>query len=76
MVFVSLAVDTLGKWHELTLVFINKLDRQLARAVGRDQGATVLHLRQRLAFFPPQGQRQPPGLLRRRLLRYRGYCEK
>ena len=48
MVFVPLAVDTLGGWHESALVVIDKLCRQHARAVGRDEGATVLHMQQRL----------------------------
>ena len=48
MVFAPLAVDTLGGWHVSALAVIDKLGRQLARAVGRDEAATVLHLRQRL----------------------------
>ena len=40
--------DTLGGWHEDALEVISKLGRQLARVVGRDEGETVQHLRQRL----------------------------
>ena len=48
MVFLPLAVDTLGGWHEEALEVISKLGPQLARVVGRDEGETVQHLRQRL----------------------------
>ena len=48
IVFLPVAVDTLGGWHEDALKVIDKLGRQLARAVGRDEAATVAHLKQRL----------------------------
>ena len=48
LVFLPLAVDTLGGWHEEALEVINKLGRQLARVVGRDEGDTVQHLKERL----------------------------
>ena len=43
-----MAVDTLGGWHEEALAVIDKLGRQLARVVGRDEAATVQHLKERL----------------------------
>ena len=48
LVFLPLAVDTLGGWHEEALEVIDKLGRQLARVVGRDEGDTVQHLKERL----------------------------
>ena len=48
IVFVPLTVDTLGGWHEEALGVISKLGCQLARVVGRDEGETVQHLRQKL----------------------------
>ena len=45
MVFVPLAVDTLGGWQEEALEVFNKLGCQLAMVVGRDEGETVQHLR-------------------------------
>ena len=38
MVFLPLALDMLGGWHEEALEVISKLGRQLARVVGRDEG--------------------------------------
>ena len=48
LIFLPLAVDTLGGWHEEALAVIDKLGRQLARVVGRDEAATVQHLKERL----------------------------
>ena len=49
IIFVPLALDTFGGYHRVALEAIGKLGRQLARVVGRDEGETVQHLRQRLS---------------------------
>ena len=49
--FLPLAVDTLGGWHPAALDTINRLGRQLARNVGREDQEVVRHLRQRLAVL-------------------------
>ena len=49
--FLPLAVDTLGGWHPAALDTINRLGRQVARNVGREDQEVVRHLRQRLAVL-------------------------
>ena len=63
MVFVPVAVDTLGGWHKEALEVIRKLGHQLARVLGRDEGETVQHLRQRLLGGPEAAHAQVLGLL-------------
>ena len=46
-----MVVDTLGGWHPAALQVITKLGRQVARAVGKEEGDTVRQLRQRLAVL-------------------------
>ena len=49
--FLPLAVDTLGGWHFAALDTINRLGRQMARNVGREDKEVVRHLRQRLSVL-------------------------
>ena len=51
IVFVPLAVDTLGGWHPSALVFLARLGRQVASNVGKEGQDVVRHLRQRLAVL-------------------------
>ena len=49
--FLPLAVNTLGGWHPAALDTTNRLGRQVARNVGREDQEVVRHLRQRLAVL-------------------------
>ena len=49
--FIPLTVDTFGGWHKMGLATIIKLDRQLARNLGKDEDEVVRHLRQRLGVL-------------------------
>ena len=49
--FYPLAVDTFGRWHKARLKTLEKLGRQLARNIGREEGDTVCHLRQQVAVL-------------------------
>jgi hypothetical protein len=51
LTFIPMVVDTLGGWHPAALQVITKLGRQVARAVGKEEGETVRQLRQRLAVL-------------------------
>ena len=51
IVFVPLAVDTLGGWHPSALTILARLGRQVASITGREGHEVVRHLRQRLAVL-------------------------
>ena len=51
IMFLPLAVDTLGGWHPAALDSINRLGRQVARNVGREDQEVTRHLRQRLGIL-------------------------
>ena len=51
IVFLPLAVDTLGGWHPEALYTIARLGRQVASTTGKEGDEVVRHLRQRLAIL-------------------------
>ena len=51
LVFVPLAVDTLGGWHPSALAILAMLGRQVASNTGREGQEGVRHLRQRIAVL-------------------------
>ena len=51
ILFLPMAVDTLGGWHPEALEVITRLGRQLARNVGKLDEEVVRHLRQRLGVL-------------------------
>jgi hypothetical protein len=55
IVFLPLAIETLGGWNSDAITHIRKLGRQLARHSSTDEGTTIRHLFQRLSVFLQRG---------------------
>ena len=49
--FVPMAVDTFGGWHGAALDVVQKLGRQVARQVGKEEEDGVRQLRQRVSVL-------------------------
>ena len=49
--FVPMAVDTFGGWHGAALDVLQKLGRQVARQVGKEEEDGVRQLRQRVSVL-------------------------
>ena len=49
--FVPMAVETFGGWHGAALDVLQKLGRQVARQVGREEEDGVRQLRQRVSVL-------------------------
>ena len=50
MVFIPMPMETLGGWHEQTVLQVKKLASAQARHTGGDQSETTRHLSQRLSI--------------------------
>ncbi len=53
--FVPLAAESLGGWHEVAVLEINKLATALARHTGQEEGEACHHLFGRLAVLLMRG---------------------
>ena len=50
-VFLPLAADTFGGWHDAALEVFKRLGQQVARQVGREEEEAIRQLRQRLGIL-------------------------
>ena len=55
IVFLPLAVESLGAWHKSAIAEIKKLGSSLARHTGEDETTTVQHLFQQLSIALVKG---------------------
>ena len=51
IVFLPLAADTFGGWHEVALEVFKRMGQQVARQVGREEEEAIRQLRQRLGIL-------------------------
>ena len=51
LVYVPMAIDTFGGWHQLALETIGRLSLELARTTDGKLGVVRRHLKQRLAVL-------------------------
>ena len=55
MVFIPMPVETLGGWHEQTVMQVKRLGSALARQTGQEESEAIRHLAQRLAVLLAKG---------------------
>ena len=55
IIFLPLAVESLGAWHKSALVEVKKLGSCLARHTGEDEVVTITHLFQQLSIALQKG---------------------
>ena len=55
MVFIPLPMETLGGWHEQTVLQVKKLASAQARQTGEEQSDATHHLYQKLAVLLTKG---------------------
>ena len=55
IVFVPLAVESLGAWHKSVITEIKKLGSSLARHTGEEEATTIRHLFQQLSIALAKG---------------------
>ena len=55
LVFIPLAVESLGGWHEAVVGELRKLGGALARHTGQLEGEAISHLFQRLSILLVKG---------------------
>ena len=55
IVFLPLAVESLGGWHKAAIAEVKKLGSSLARHTGEEESTTVLHLFQQLSIALMKG---------------------
>ena len=55
IVFIPLAVESLGAWHKAAIVEVKKLGSALARHTGEDESTTIRHLFQQLSIALMKG---------------------
>ena len=55
IVFVLMPMETLGGWHEQTVLQVKKLASAQARQSGEEQSETTRHLYQKLAVLLARG---------------------
>ena len=51
IVFLPLAADTFGGWHEVAIEVFKRMGQQVARQVGREEEEAIRQLRQRLGIL-------------------------
>ena len=55
MVFIPLPMETLGGWHEQTVLQVKKLAYAQARQTGKEQSDATHHIYQKLAVLLAKG---------------------
>ena len=55
MVSIPMPMETLGGWHERTVLQVKELASSLARHTGGDQSQTTRHLTQKLSVILAHG---------------------
>jgi hypothetical protein len=51
MVFIPMPLETLGGWHEQTVMQVKKMGSALARQTGKEESEAIRHLYQRLSVL-------------------------
>ena len=55
IVFIPLAMESLGGWHEVAAREVRKLGSALARQTGQEEGEAISHLFQKLSVLLIKG---------------------